>query len=93
MWKVRLVSVIFITPYDSARPSGPTDRSREPARVSIQIGPLLGISNGTCCIFKLCAAGGYCSLVNLYIYISVLFSERGTYIDSYLQIGQIEKQM
>ena len=27
------------------------------------------------------------------IYISVLFSERGTYIDSYLQNGQIEKQM
>ena len=27
------------------------------------------------------------------IYMSVLFSERGAYIDSYLQNGQIEKQM
>ena len=26
------------------------------------------------------------------IYISVLFSERGTYIDSYIQNGQIEKK-
>ena len=30
-------------------------------------GPLSDVSIGTCCIFKLCAAGGYCMLVNIYI--------------------------
>jgi hypothetical protein len=37
----------------------------------LQTGPLsaTSISDGTRCIFKLCAAGGYCILVNIYIYI------------------------
>ena len=40
-------------------------------RLETDYGPLSAISDGTCCVFKLCAAGGYCILVDIYIYIYI----------------------
>ena len=52
-------------------------------------GPLSDVSIGTCCIFKLCAAGGYCILVNIYIYIYKHYFQKEAY--TYTIINEMVK--